>query len=81
MSDYDPHSMDAMFSRVLARLDSQDRILLEIRDEVKKTNGRVSSIEQWRTAMKARIAVIVGLVSAAATIAWEAVKVWWEKHS
>lgn len=74
---YDPHSNDAMFSRVMQRLDSQDRTLNEILAEVKKTNGRVSSLETDREVMRSKtsmiaagVSAVVGIVSWLAGIVW-----------
>jgi hypothetical protein len=60
---YDPHSEDAMFSQVLTRLKQQDQTLMEILAEVRKTNGRVTSLEQSREVSKAQIAVIATSIS------------------
>lgn len=79
MSDFNANSSDAVFSRIMERLDVQNTvaqntraeflaILGEIRDEVKKTNGRVRSLETWRTEVRAKYAVIAALVSAG--VAW-----------
>ena len=56
MSDYDPNFTDAMFSRIVQSLE-------RIEAQVVKTNGRVSSLEAWRTDLKARIALISIAVS------------------
>jgi hypothetical protein len=67
---YDPQSQNAMFSRIIQRLDQQDRdsaihrsevtgILTEIRTETRKTNGRVTTIEQWINTTKAKVALVV----------------------
>lgn len=61
---YDPNSTDAMFSRVLQRLDTQDTTLTEILAEVRKTNGRVKSLEEWRLVTKVKVATVSALVSA-----------------
>jgi hypothetical protein len=74
---FDPNSTDAMFAKVLARLEEQDRntsktnadfllVLTEIRTEARKTNGRVSGLERWRDVITAKVAVIAGGVSLAA---------------
>jgi hypothetical protein len=71
---YDEHSDDAMFSRIIARLDQQAKdtaafrsellaILGEVRTEVKATNGRVRSLERWRDVITAKVAVISAFVS------------------
>ena len=79
MDDFNPHSTDAMFSRVLSRLDEQDRssektnadfllVLSEIRTETAKTNGRVTAIERWRDVVTAKTAVIAAGLSLAVTV-------------
>jgi hypothetical protein len=71
---YDEHSDDAMFSRIIARLDQQAKdtaafrsellaILGEVRTEVKATNGRVRSLERWRDVITAKVAAISAVVS------------------
>lgn len=66
---YDPNSTDAMFSRVLQRLDTQDATLTEILAEVRKTNGRVKSLEEWRLVTKVKVATLSALVSAVVGVA------------
>ena len=66
---FDPNSTDSMFSTIIARLGTQDRLLAEIRDGVQKTNGRVSGLERWRdivTAKGAGIALAVSMIVSAA---------------
>lgn len=83
---FNPNSTDAMFARILARLEEQDRtkvttdaqflaVLNEIRAEAKITNGRVTGLEDWRTATKAKLAVVSASVSAVvAAFVWIADK-------
>jgi hypothetical protein len=85
---YDPQSQNAMFSRIIQRLDQQDRdsvihrtevtgILTEIRTETRKTNGRVTVIEQWINTTKAKIALMVLLGSTFVSVAaWVFERVW-----
>jgi hypothetical protein len=61
---YDPHSSDAMFSRVMTRLDKQDETLTQILAEVKKTNGRVTRLETENAVTKGKVAAVSALVSA-----------------
>lgn len=44
--NYNPTSVDAMFSRILERLDAQDRRLDEILAQTTKTNSRVDALER-----------------------------------
>lgn len=68
---YDPNSTDALFSRVMQRLDNQDATLGQILSEVRKTNGRVTSLETTRAVTRGQIALISLLVSGAfAFVSW-----------
>lgn len=80
MSNFNPDSPDATFARIIARLDEQDRMaamrdananakLDRIEGQVLKTNGRVSVIETWKTAINARIGVYSTLAGAIGTLA------------
>lgn len=64
---YDPESQDAMFARILERMDSQDRLLEEIKTQVYKTNGRVTALEQEKWFQRGVVAVI----TVGATVLWE----------
>jgi hypothetical protein len=64
---YDPESQDAMFARILERMDSQDRLLEEIKTQVYKTNGRVTALEQEKWFQRGVVAVI----TVSATVLWE----------
>lgn len=55
---YDQNSPDAMFSRILERMDRQDQSLGRIETAVNKTNGRVLSLERWRDIITAKVAMI-----------------------
>lgn len=68
---YDPRSPDAMFARILQRMDTQDLALGRIERGVEKTNGRVSALEKWRDVVTAKVAGIAATVSAlVALLAW-----------
>ena len=79
-NDFNPNSLDSMLTRVLSRLDEQDRtaektnadfllVLSEIRTEAQKTNGRVTVLERWRDVVTAKTAVIAGVLSVCVTLA------------
>ena len=71
MAGYDPQSTDAMFSRIIQRLDAQDEALRRIEEQTVKTNGRVSALERWRDVTTAKVAVMsAGVSSAIAFGAW-----------
>ncbi len=81
---YDPHSNDSMFSRVLTRLEEQDRaasetnarfllLLTEIRVDAKDTKKRVESLETENAVTRGKIAVIsFGVSGAVAVFGWAA---------
>lgn len=60
---YDPNSADAMLARIIERMDNQDVILREIREQVYKTNGRVLSLEQEKWFQRGVVAAI-GFIAA-----------------
>jgi len=62
--DYNPNSPDALFSRVMNRLDNQDQTLAQILAEVRKTNGRVTKLETAEAVTKGKVAMVSALVSA-----------------
>ncbi len=95
---YDPHSVNAMFGTVLERLETQDKdsasYRTEMRDMMEKLLGefrvlhdRVTSLETWRTEIKAetraRTGILVllagGVSSVVAAIAWVIDRVWFSK--
>jgi len=54
---YDAHSPDAMFSRIIARLDEQDTVLKRIDAGVAKTNGRVDQHDLEIASVKQSMAI------------------------
>jgi hypothetical protein len=70
MNSYDPNSVDAMLSRILQRLDEQDKVLVRIEEQTTKTNGRVSALEKDKWIQRGAVGVVVVMVSAA----WEVIK-------
>lgn len=79
---YEPQSQDAMFARIIQRLDQQDfdsqiargevkAMLHAIRIETKDMISRLESLEDWRTEAKAKIAIIITIAAAGTTFgAW-----------
>jgi SepF-like predicted cell division protein (DUF552 family) len=65
--DYNPNSIDAVLARIEANQKEHTAILKETRDEAKKTNGRVTSLEQdkWYTRG------VTAAVSVLAVAVWE----------
>ena len=61
---YDPNSTDAMLARIIQRLDNQDTILHEIKEQVYKTNGRVNGLENDKWFQRGVVAVI-GIIATA----------------
>ena len=62
---YDPSSENAMFAKILQKLDTQDATLSEIKNQVYKTNGRVNAIENerwYQRGIVASIGVVASLV-------------------
>lgn len=83
-ADYNPNSKDALFSRIMQRLDQQDftsanhraeikTVLTEIQDDIRRAHGRVGKLETWKTELRAKVAIVAVLVSGAVTALWQ----WW----
>lgn len=81
---YDPNSSDAMFSRVMQRLDQQDvnsathraevkAGLAEIQSDIKQAHGRIGKLETWKTELKAKVAIVSVIMSGLVTAGWQ----WW----
>lgn len=65
---YDPQSNDAMFSRVLAKLDEINDKADRIEAQAIKTNGRVTALERWRDVVNTRAVMIAGAVSSGVSV-------------
>jgi hypothetical protein len=72
--NFDPRSNDSMITAILNRLDEQDRnsarnqvanhdLMVEIKEQVKKTNGRVSRLETWRNRIAGAIALMAFIIT------------------
>lgn len=68
---FNPRSPDAMFATILAELHEQSRKQDRILQQVEKTNGRVTVLEQWREIVTAKVALIAtGVSGAVGAAAW-----------
>jgi hypothetical protein len=68
MTTFDPHSNDAMFAKVLAKLEEHSAVLKEIKDQGEHSERKIASLENWRSELTGRMAVIALLVSFGATL-------------
>lgn len=66
---FDPHSTDAMFAKVLTKLEEQAALLAEIRENGRLTELEIAKLKSWRDNMQGRVAIIAAIVSAAAAYA------------
>lgn len=66
---FDPHSNDAMFAKVLAKLDEHGAMLKEIKEQGTRSEQRIAMLEAWRDELKGRVAVLAVIVSILATLA------------
>lgn len=69
---YDPTSTDSMFTKIMERLDKQDRILERIESQTVKTNGRVTKLEEEQWKQRG----VVAAVALGAMALWQ----WFLKH-
>jgi len=71
VSNFNPQSVDSMFSQILARIesieqkgDNRQEVLLAIREQVTKTNGRVTTLEAYKDVFMWIIGVLALLIPA-----------------
>lgn len=78
MQNFDPTSPNAMFATILRRLDDQDRraeerrlelkeLIEELRTTDRKLGSDIHSLKHFRTTLKAKVAVIVTVVTCLAS--------------
>lgn len=60
---FDPHSNDAMFAQILAKLDDQKALLSEIKESLEKAEHRITLLEHWREELKGKVAIVAGVTS------------------
>jgi hypothetical protein len=61
--NYDPHSPDSMFTRIMEKLEDIDARTTRIETQVNLTNGRVGHLERWREMARAHIKAISAITS------------------
>ena len=62
---YDPHSPDSMFSRIMEKLEHQDRVLADIKEQTGKTKDDVDVLQHEKWYQRGVIAGISLAISAA----------------
>lgn len=60
---FDPHSNDAMFAQILAKLDDQKTLLNDIKESLEKAEHRITLLEHWREELKGKVAIVAGATS------------------
>lgn len=65
---FDPNSTDAMFAKVLAKLDEQAAMLSEIRENSRLTEAEIAGLKSWRDEFKGKITILAVLASFGATL-------------
>lgn len=60
---FDPHSTDALFSKILSKLEEQGNMLAEIRENGRQTEKEIENLKSWRDNNEGKIAILAGLVS------------------
>jgi hypothetical protein len=63
---FDPHSTDAMFAKVLGKLEEQGAMLTEIRENGRQTELEIAKLKSWRSNMQGQITVVSILFSVVA---------------
>lgn len=68
MSSFDPHSNDAMFAKVLAKLEEHSTMLQEIKDQGEHSERKIALLENWKSELTGKMAVVALVVSFIATL-------------
>jgi hypothetical protein len=67
MSNFNPQSSDSNFAKIFERMDNQDKVLADIRDQTTKTNGRVTALEGFKGQIYIIVVVTFSLLTLYAT--------------
>lgn len=71
MTDFNEKSTDAMFSRIMAKLEEGDRKYDILIEQGTRVNDRLTFLENYVSNAKGVIAGVSAFVSAGIAIAWE----------
>lgn len=74
--EFRPNSLDATLARILANQDEANRKADAILVQVVKTNGRVTSLETWKSVVTAKNILIASLSGTVASAAAWAIGLW-----
>lgn len=66
---FDPNSTDAMFAKVLSKLEEQSAMLTEMRENGRVIETEIAGLKSWRDTFEGKVTVIAALVSAGVGIA------------
>lgn len=62
---FDPNSNDAMFAKVLVKLEEQSSMLAEVRENGRIIESEIAGLKSWRDNFEGRMTIIAALVSLA----------------
>jgi len=68
VTSFDPHSNDAMFAKVLAKLEEHSAMLQEIKDQGEHSERKIALLENWKSELTGKMAVVALVVSFIATL-------------
>lgn len=72
--NYSKREQDHYFSDLFKRMDSQDIVLGAIKEQTTKTNGRVSKLEWWKTAVIWGLGTLWTIIILLSPIIWISIK-------
>ena len=60
---FDPNSNDAMFAKVIAKLDEQSAMLNEMRENGRQIENEIAGLKSWRDTFEGKMTVWASLIS------------------